>query len=236
MSGFDIVELENRMAEKDKPIIMFGSYISWDDLQDIIFLCDKYGKNKFKRFVETAKNGEDCGKFEIEFVCCQCGNYDYNVSLTKSSLFKIISNPQILCNSCKEKNKAKVKPSQSSYTIKESDTNVYINNLLSVDKCFSQNVTADAKFMYTQNNNVDLVKIRKYIKNMDYQDFLLTPYWDAIRSIMLKKACYKCELCNENHNLHIHHKDYKNHGAEHLNLSDLIVLCQKCHSKFHDKE
>ena len=70
---------------------------------------------------------------------------------------------------------------------------------------------------------------------MEYLDFLNTPYWDAVRSKKLYLSGYKCSLCNCNTNLQVHHKTYENHGYEHNNLDDLIVLCSNCHSKQHGK-
>ena len=76
------------------------------------------------------------------------------------------------------------------------------------------------------------------IKQMDYKDFLNTVYWKAIRQYKLDKANNKCALCNSKKRLNVHHKTYDRHGTEHLPEvadEDLIVLCQDCHAKFHDK-
>lgn len=73
------------------------------------------------------------------------------------------------------------------------------------------------------------------LQAMPYDEFLQTIYWDIIRGYKLYKAHYKCELCNQNGQLHVHHKTYENHGNEHEHLDDLIVLCRDCHAKFHNK-
>lgn len=81
-------------------------------------------------------------------------------------------------------------------------------------------------------------EVEKYIKSMNYHDFLLTPFWDGVRNYKLKKANYCCELCGEKGILNVHHKTYENHGKEFdmdIADSDLIVLCKDCHEKFHDK-
>jgi len=72
------------------------------------------------------------------------------------------------------------------------------------------------------------------LKGMDYQDFLSTFYWEIVRKYKMVRAGYKCELCNENGVLHVHHKTYEHHGEEHSHLEDLIVLCKDCHAKFHN--
>lgn len=74
------------------------------------------------------------------------------------------------------------------------------------------------------------------ILEMDYQDFLQTPYWKAVASMVRKKNKYKCVLCGESYGLNVHHKTYENHGAEHLHLDDLTLLCSECHEKFHEVE
>lgn len=71
------------------------------------------------------------------------------------------------------------------------------------------------------------------LRTMPYQKYLQTPEWQEIRHRALRKAKHRCELCAKEGVLHIHHKTYKNRGNE--PLTDLIVLCQHCHRKFHDK-
>jgi hypothetical protein len=87
------------------------------------------------------------------------------------------------------------------------------------------------------NKYVDNFFIKKYIKNMNYYDFLKTPYWKIV-SKKAKEFCgYRCMLCNSSNNLHTHHRTYEHHGEEHRYIKeDLIVLCKECHSKFHNIE
>lgn len=73
------------------------------------------------------------------------------------------------------------------------------------------------------------------LASMPYGDYLQTEEWKAKRKAALKRAWYRCELCNASKTeLHVHHKTYENRGNE--PLSDLIVLCRDCHAKFHDKD
>ena len=72
------------------------------------------------------------------------------------------------------------------------------------------------------------------LKAMDYTDFLKTPEWDNTRKKTLRRAGYKCQLCNKDKTtLNVHHKTYERIGEE--LPGDLIVLCKGCHAKFHDK-
>jgi 5-methylcytosine-specific restriction endonuclease McrA len=77
--------------------------------------------------------------------------------------------------------------------------------------------------------------IAEYIKAMEYKDFLQTPYWKNISEYKKKLANNRCQLCNRGGELHTHHRTYSIHGYEIKNLDDLVVLCKKCHAKFHNK-
>lgn len=71
------------------------------------------------------------------------------------------------------------------------------------------------------------------LRTMPYREYLQTAEWQETRKQALKRAHYKCQLCNREGRLNVHHKTYEHRGQE-LN-SDLIVLCENCHGKFHDK-
>jgi len=73
------------------------------------------------------------------------------------------------------------------------------------------------------------------LQTMDYYEFLGTIYWKVVRRYVLWKRQYKCELCNSNGKLNVHHKSYEHRGYELYHLEDLILLCQECHSIHHDK-
>ena len=72
-----------------------------------------------------------------------------------------------------------------------------------------------------------------FMKNKDYKNYLKTKHWKDKRKDVLKRAKYKCQLCSSKDTLHVHHNTYENIGKE--KKEDLIVLCEKCHSKFHNK-
>ena len=71
------------------------------------------------------------------------------------------------------------------------------------------------------------------LKSLPYSEYLQTDHWQSIRKQALKRARFKCALCSSDGVLHVHHKNYDHLGEE--MSSDLIVLCQPCHEKFHDK-
>lgn len=68
----------------------------------------------------------------------------------------------------------------------------------------------------------------------NYYDFLQSDYWRYVRKLKLKQCGNKCQICGSKKDLNIHHNTYAHHGQEHKHLEDLVVLCRKCHEKFHD--
>lgn len=74
---------------------------------------------------------------------------------------------------------------------------------------------------------------RDELHTMPYAEYLQTPEWEETRQRMLKRARYQCSLCNKKAKLHVHHRTYERRGYE--DDKDLIVLCENCHAKFHDK-
>lgn len=71
------------------------------------------------------------------------------------------------------------------------------------------------------------------LKTMPYNEYLRSEHWQETRRQALKSARYRCQLCNSNGELHVHHRTYERRGEEYM--KDLIVLCANCHAKFHDK-
>ena len=74
-----------------------------------------------------------------------------------------------------------------------------------------------------------------FFKKMPYQMFLNTYYWKTISDYKKEQFGNKCQLCGSEKYLNTHHRDYSIRGEEFKNLNELTVLCNKCHSKFHDK-
>jgi hypothetical protein len=86
------------------------------------------------------------------------------------------------------------------------------------------------------NSRVEEIVIER-IKEMDYRDFLCTPYWKAVATEVRKKAGFKCSICNSSGQLHVHHRTYDNHGREHTydGIKDLVCICADCHENYHFK-
>lgn len=84
-----------------------------------------------------------------------------------------------------------------------------------------------------RNHNDD--EISEFVKSLKYDEFLKTIYWKNIKE---DKTYFsdKCELCGSKEKLHVHHRNYDNHGLEHkreVQDNDLMVVCETCHKKIH---
>lgn len=69
------------------------------------------------------------------------------------------------------------------------------------------------------------------LETMPYARYLKTQHWQAVRQAALERAEHRCQVCNTDEKLHVHHRTYENRGAE--RDSDVIVLCKPCHERFH---
>ena len=70
------------------------------------------------------------------------------------------------------------------------------------------------------------------LRTMPYADYLQSPEWRERRKQALDWARNACQLCNSPQEpLNVHHRTYDRLGAE--LPADLVVLCKKCHEKFH---
>lgn len=66
---------------------------------------------------------------------------------------------------------------------------------------------------------------------MRYADYLKTEHWIELRGAKLLEANNRCQKCKSRHKLQVHHLTYERKGRE--RLSDLQVLCERCHEKEH---
>jgi hypothetical protein len=62
--------------------------------------------------------------------------------------------------------------------------------------------------------------------------YLRSDHWRQMRQLALRDAEDRCAVCNSSHQLDVHHRTYERLGAE--RLTDLLVLCRKCHQVFHE--
>lgn len=71
------------------------------------------------------------------------------------------------------------------------------------------------------------------LKSMPYYDYLRTEEWQERRKKALKRAGFRCQVCNiYGVRLNVHHRTYERRGEE--DNKDLITLCKNCHTIFHE--
>lgn len=71
------------------------------------------------------------------------------------------------------------------------------------------------------------------LKELKYEDYLKTEYWKELSEVIKKEADYKCQICNSDSNLNVHHRSYEYKGIPELEKKDLVCICDKCHSIYH---
>jgi replicative DNA helicase len=69
------------------------------------------------------------------------------------------------------------------------------------------------------------------LRTMPYEEYLQTPEWLERRERKLKEADFRCQVCNKDGPLDVHHRTYEHRGNE--APGDLTVLCGDCHALFH---
>jgi len=82
--------------------------------------------------------------------------------------------------------------------------------------------------LYMIGSNTDVCRHNEYLA------YLRSEAWRSIAKEVKDKAGSKCAVCNSINSLNVHHKTYEN--LYHEKEEDLICLCKKCHSKFHNKD
>lgn len=61
--------------------------------------------------------------------------------------------------------------------------------------------------------------------------YLRSEHWLRTRREALARADRRCQVCNGQQSLDVHHRTYERLGAE--LPTDLTVLCRRCHDLFH---
>ena len=65
-----------------------------------------------------------------------------------------------------------------------------------------------------------------------YKRYLQSDEWKEKREKIMVFWDFKCALCFSPRGLQVHHRTYARVGNE--RLQDLILLCNRCHGKFHE--
>lgn len=99
------------------------------------------------------------------------------------------------------------------------------SNLTSVLRGERLIVEVDSGYLRTAPVPVDLA-------TMPYDEYLKTEHWQTVRSGAIERAGGRCQLCNDDRDLHVHHRTYERRGSE--EPTDVVALCKSCHERFHE--
>lgn len=89
----------------------------------------------------------------------------------------------------------------------------------------------DLDFRYRERREAESREL-EWLRTMPYPEYLQTAHWQQVRIRALKRSGFRCQLCNKEGRLNVHHRTYERRGYEYYN--DVITLCESCHEKFHD--
>lgn len=235
---------------KNDGLIKDGDYID----EELVKILSQYKKAKMNQAFYSYDVVPAGGfKYHIDIKCPRCEKL-YRKTAGKIKIIEMIErmknksyNSDFFCSQCeaeiKNEEELKIKIGDRKFYEREQETCAYyIANYLSPNKKFNTNVSASEKAHIIMDialyHHEFYEKIEEAVKSLDYRVFLNTPYWDGVRNYKFIRSKYRCELCGNAGKLNAHHKTYQNHGREHVKSvadNDLIVLCQECHRKFHDK-
>lgn len=71
------------------------------------------------------------------------------------------------------------------------------------------------------------------LQTMPLQDYYRTPEWQSHRRESLRRAKYRCQVCNHRGELHVCHRTFERRGDEWP--QDLVVLCRRCHELYYQQ-
>lgn len=72
---------------------------------------------------------------------------------------------------------------------------------------------------------------------INYKEYINSMRWAGIAAKCKQRDGQRCRCCNSREFLEVHHRCYDYLGREEENnMEDLITLCNRCHSKLHDKD
>lgn len=233
-------QLFEKILSQDEGYIQNGDFIDNKTFE----LFSKYPTSKVEKLFIKMPNGLTHFVYKCEIKCDKCGTL-LNVDYSKTNVIEYIKHLRngkpshcFYCKKCEEELRRKqIEDSRKGALIIEEqirkNTDNYIDKYLNPDYSWKDNVKTSHKITELSNSYVDWGEIREYIKDMDYYNFLKTPYWKAIAEKVKYKANYRCQICNSNEKLNVHHRTYDNHGDELHHMDDLICICEDCHEKYH---
>ena len=78
--------------------------------------------------------------------------------------------------------------------------------------------------------------VRNYFSGEHFNEYYQSRYWRTISKEVKRRADNRCQLCNDDSLLAVHHRCYTHLGMEVFHMNDLTCLCNECHAKHHGKD
>lgn len=226
-----IEELKEYLKPKDETwIYEDGDEITQEELELIRNATTKQKMNLFKKN-ETGHPFE----YNVKFLCRRCRK---NVIEKWNKTQILDKNKKLLCEECvnKEKHEKEVlrkEEGQEYEEMRRRKTISYIDRYLDPIREWNDGVKQWEKWKDISVWGLDEDLIANEIRSLEYNTFLMTPYWKAVSGQVKKRNDYKCQLCGKQGTLNVHHSDYSIHGYEVQNINKLLCLCNDCHNNFH---
>lgn len=204
----------------------------WNELVDIYFSCSD--KSNFIKCFEDIED-KDKQVYKVERKCSICGKL-VKTKMSKSGIVNDIKHKGVA-----KHNECIAEVKKKEQEIRWAKEQVKLNNIKSLfDPAFD--VVVNKNNIITIFNNlvgmireVDKFVYRDFVKNIEYKDFLKTPYWKIVSYYKKYSVGFKCELCGKSVNLQTHHLNYDRHFFEHeFYKKDLECLCDDCHTLNHN--
>lgn len=179
----------------------------------------------------------DNGSLFIFHAVCSC-DFTEETRASKTRFIEYLKDGCFTCSCCAEKQRIINKNIDYELCKKRKEqihenTDRFIRFYCSCGHEWKDGVKYYEKWRTITQYYVNWDAISNHLKGLKYKDFLKTLYWNAVACKVKHKANYRCQMCNSNSNLNVHHRCYDHHGMEHAYIQDLICICRECHKHFH---
>ena len=84
---------------------------------------------------------------------------------------------------------------------------------------------------YARREAVSLNQHHEALWWREYNEYLRTPQWRALRQRVIRRDGGRCQGCGEQEAVDVHHKTYAHVGAEFM--FELESVCRDCHKRLH---
>lgn len=201
---------------------------------------------EFKKTIETAKERSN-GKCELK-ISASCSSTHQgrwvHVKYCPWGQIDIADNIRFVCNHCEKEFKTCTKCKTQSLKAEQIKKNVKVCESCATNKKPIQKLQVDVDLQDTpMKDNKEITKIEKVTYPNNYQIYLQSPEWHALRLLVMKRSNDQCEeilpvtlnRCTRKVE-HVHHTDYFPWTPEHGfndTLHNLLGLCHYCHEQRH---